>query len=119
MNKSVELLLQLEGLGLVRKSLRLAGPQADALGLSQVEARINKLRRKVPGRVLSLFGELTQRYPDPVSAVADGRCQGVSSRSRSSAAIASWSQTVSCSANTVAGCWWPPSPHPITSPESR
>jgi predicted nucleic acid-binding Zn-ribbon protein len=76
MSKALELLLQLEGLVLVKRGLQLAGPQAEALGLDHLEEKINRLRRQVPGPVLSLFDQLARQYADPLTALADGVCQG-------------------------------------------
>lgn len=76
LSKPLELLLQLEGLVLVKRCLQLAGTQAEALGLDHLEGRTNKLRRQVPGPVLSLFDQLARQYADPLTALADGVCQG-------------------------------------------
>jgi len=76
MNKTLERLLQLEGLMLVKRSLQLAGPQAEVLDLDHLDSKLNKLRRQVPGQVLSLFDQLARQYLDPVTALADGTCQG-------------------------------------------
>jgi predicted nucleic acid-binding Zn-ribbon protein len=76
MSKLLELLLQIEGLLLITRGLQLAGPQAKALGADRLEERINKLRRQVPGPVLSLFDQLADQYADPFTTLADGVCQG-------------------------------------------
>lgn len=76
MSKTLELLLQLEGLMLVKRGLQLAGPKAGAVGVEYLDTKINKLRRQVPGQVLSRFDKVARQYADPIAALADGVCQG-------------------------------------------
>ena len=76
MSQTLERLLQLEGLMLVKRSLQLAGQQTEVLHLDHLDGKINKLRRQVPGQVLSVFDQLARRYPDPLTALAEGSCQG-------------------------------------------
>lgn len=76
MRKTLDLLLQLESLALIKKGLDLAGPRLEMDGLEGLRERIVKLRRQVPGRVLSLYDALAHRYADPLAALVEGTCQG-------------------------------------------
>jgi predicted nucleic acid-binding Zn-ribbon protein len=76
MNRDLQTLLSLDDLVLMRRGLKLAaadGAQPDSEILDQ---RINRLRRQVPGRVLSLYDHLSRRYPDVVTTIVGGVCQG-------------------------------------------
>lgn len=48
----------------------------DLVGLEGLDEKIPKLRRQVPSRVLSLYDQLARQYADPLTALADGVCQG-------------------------------------------
>jgi|GEM_PF-1941316 predicted nucleic acid-binding Zn-ribbon protein len=76
MNKTLELLLQLEGLVLLKKGLHLAGPRIQVMGLEGLGEKIQELRRQVPGKVLSLHDKLARQYADPLTALVNGVCQG-------------------------------------------
>lgn len=76
MNKNFELLLRLDGLVLLRKGLELAGPYVDEPGFEYLDERIDKLRRQLPGRLLSLYDRMMRQHPDVLTVIADGVCQG-------------------------------------------
>ncbi len=76
MNKNLELLLQLEELALLRRGLQQAGPLAEEADPAELNDRINRLRRKLPGPVLSEFDRLARRYANIVTVVANNICQG-------------------------------------------
>jgi predicted nucleic acid-binding Zn-ribbon protein len=78
MSKNHELLLSLEDLTVFRRSLELAGTPDD--DFEELDNRINDLRRKVPGELLSAFDRLTRQYPDEFSVLRDGICQGCQER---------------------------------------
>ena len=74
MSKNHDLLLSLEDLTVFRRGLEMAGtPDED---IEQLDQRINCLRRKVPGQLLSAFDKLTRQYPDVFSVLRNGICQG-------------------------------------------
>lgn len=72
----VQLLLQLEELVLLRRGLELVGPNVEGPRFEALDRRINKLRRRLPGRTLSHYDRLARQYPDVVTVIADGVCQG-------------------------------------------
>jgi predicted nucleic acid-binding Zn-ribbon protein len=75
-NRNLELLLQLEECMLLARGLEVVGQGADAPGAECLEAKIEKLRRRLPGRVLSLYDRLARQYPNVVAVIANGICQG-------------------------------------------
>lgn len=79
MSPNLQLLLQLDELALLRKGLELVGPSGEDSGFGDLDERIDKLRRRLPGRVLSLYDRLARQYPDVVTVIADGVCQGCQS----------------------------------------
>jgi predicted nucleic acid-binding Zn-ribbon protein len=76
MNKTLEMLLRLEGLVLTRKGLELAGQATGKPHFDELDEEIQKLRRQLPSSVLSLYDRLARRYADPVSMLSEGVCQG-------------------------------------------
>lgn len=76
MNKHLALLLELEDLALMRKGLELTDSDHDQARLGCLDQRIAKLRRQVPGELLSRFDRLAQQYPDPLAPVVANVCQG-------------------------------------------
>jgi predicted nucleic acid-binding Zn-ribbon protein len=76
MNKHLALLLELEDLTLTRKGLELTGSHGDQAQRNYLDQRIAKLRRQVPGELLSRYDRLTQQYPDPLAPVVAKVCQG-------------------------------------------
>jgi predicted nucleic acid-binding Zn-ribbon protein len=76
MNPNLRLLLDLEELVLLRRGLELTGPYIEVPGCEHLDEKIAKLRRRVPGRLLSLYDRLARQYLDVVTVMADGICQG-------------------------------------------
>ena len=76
MNKHLQLLLELEGLVLMRKGLDQMGPSVDEAGLEPLDERIDKLRRQLPGDLLSRYDRLARKYPDTIAAASENVCQG-------------------------------------------
>ena len=76
MPKNLQLLLELEELALFRRGLSLLGPGLEDADLDYLDQRIQKLRRKLPGELLSRYDRLFRRYSDAVAVVSDGVCQG-------------------------------------------
>ena len=76
MNRDLQLPLQVEDLTLRRKGLEMAGAGEADRGRDRLEERINRLRRRVSGEALSLYDRLSRRYPDVLTTIVDGTCQG-------------------------------------------
>ena len=76
MNKNVELLLKLDELVLQRKGLDLANPRVEQLNFAGLDKKIDELRRQLPGPLISTYDKLARQWPDPVTVVVDGVCQG-------------------------------------------
>jgi predicted nucleic acid-binding Zn-ribbon protein len=76
MNKHLETLLRLDGLVLTRKGLELTGNPIGSGGLDELDKEIEKLRRRLPSRVVSRFDRLARKYADPLSLLTDDVCQG-------------------------------------------
>lgn len=76
MNKNLELLLTLDELVLLRKGLELSGPCIEEPGFEYLDEKIDKLRRQLPGQLLSTYDRLARQFPDPITVIADGVCQG-------------------------------------------
>jgi len=76
MHKHLALLLELEDLALMRKGLELTGSRGEQARRDYLDQRIAKLRRQVPGELLSRYDRLTQQYPDPLVPVVANVCQG-------------------------------------------
>lgn len=76
MNKNLGLLLKLDQLVRLDQRLELAGPYFEEPGFEYLEQEIEKLRRQLPGPLLSKYERLARRYANPVAALADGVCQG-------------------------------------------
>ncbi|MBE0544552.1 MAG: hypothetical protein IH623_24705 [Verrucomicrobia bacterium] len=76
MSQILPALLRLEGLGLTRKGLELASHDTAAPRFDDLDEEIKKLRRQLPGSILSVYDRLARRYADPLSMVNDGVCQG-------------------------------------------
>lgn len=94
-NPNLQLLLQLEELVLLRQGLGLVGSSADDWNFADLDKRIEKLRRSLPGRVLSVYDRLARQYPDVVTVIADGVCQGCHGEvSTQVAALAGRSSTI-------------------------
>ena len=76
MNKHLQLLLELEGLVLMRKGLEQMGTCVDKAGLEPFDERIDRLRRQLPGDLLSRYDRLARKYPDTIAVVSENICQG-------------------------------------------
>jgi predicted nucleic acid-binding Zn-ribbon protein len=76
MNPNLQLLLELEGLVLLRNGLESAGPYIEDPGFEYLDEKIEKLRHRLPGRLLSLYDRLARQYPDVLTVITDGICQG-------------------------------------------
>ena len=76
MNENLELLLKIDEVVLLRKRLEQCGPYIEEPGFEYLDEKIDKLRRRLPGQLLSAYDRLTQQYPDPVTVIAGGVCQG-------------------------------------------
>ncbi len=83
MNKNLELLLKIDEVVLLRKRLEQCGPYIEEPGFEYLDEKIDKLRRRLPGQLLSAYDRLTQQYPDPVTVIVGGICQGCELASRS------------------------------------
>jgi predicted nucleic acid-binding Zn-ribbon protein len=80
MNKSLQMLLRLEGLTLTRTGLELASRDNAKRRFAELDHEIQKLRRRLPGEVLSIYDRQSRRYPDPVSVLIEQVCQGCRQR---------------------------------------
>lgn len=80
MNKSLQILLQLEGLVLMRKGLELAAQNGGKPDLDDLDKEILKLRRQLAPSVVSLYDRLARRYADPVSLLTEGVCESCRQR---------------------------------------
>lgn len=67
MNKSLQILLRLDGLILTRKTLELAGNKSTNGRFEDLDEEIEKLRHRLPPLVLSRYDRLARRYADPLS----------------------------------------------------
>ena len=76
MNPNSQLLLQLEELVLQRRGLELAGPHGDQASFEDLDEKIQKLRQRLPGRLLSIYDRLARQRQDVLAVIADGICQG-------------------------------------------
>ncbi len=76
MNKSLPTLLRLDGLILTRKGLELAGHGHGKPRCDDFDEEIEKLRRRLPPSVLSLYDRLARRYADPLSMLTGDLCHG-------------------------------------------
>lgn len=76
MNKNLELLLQLEELLLLRKAKALGGPLFGKAACEELDAKIGRLRRRVPGLILSQFDNLTKAHANALATVSNQVCQG-------------------------------------------
>jgi len=93
MKKSLQTLLRLDGLVLMRKGLELAGQDSGKPRFDDLDKEIQKLRRQLPPSALSLYDRLAQRYADPLSPLEDRICQGCRQQvSKRLAALASRSR---------------------------
>jgi predicted nucleic acid-binding Zn-ribbon protein len=76
MNESVKLLLKLDGLVFLRKELERPKPYVEEAGFEYLDGKIEGLRHQLPGEILATYDRLSEAFPDPVTIVADGVCQG-------------------------------------------
>jgi predicted nucleic acid-binding Zn-ribbon protein len=76
MNENVKLLLKLDGLVLLRKGLELPKPYVEEPGFEYLDEKIGRLRHQLPGEILATYDRLSRQFPDPVTILAGGMCQG-------------------------------------------
>jgi uncharacterized protein len=76
MNKNLELLLQLQELMLMRKAQEVVRTGGKPNGIGLLDQKINRVRHKIPGDLLSEFDEMFSDNADAVTPMADGVCQG-------------------------------------------
>jgi predicted nucleic acid-binding Zn-ribbon protein len=76
MNRHLKLILQLDELVLLRDSLLCAGLATDELGKDSLAGKIEKLRRQLPGHLLSQYDQIARLHANAVATVADNLCQG-------------------------------------------
>lgn len=75
MNSNLQLLLRLQELNLLHQGLALAGAEVEEAGFDCLEDRIERVRRQVPGPILSQYDALSRRYLEPMAAVSQNLCQ--------------------------------------------
>jgi hypothetical protein len=76
MNENAKLLLELDGLVLLRKELEMPKPYVEESGFEYLDGKIDRLRRQLPGEILATYDRLSRKFSDPVTLVVDGMCQG-------------------------------------------
>jgi predicted nucleic acid-binding Zn-ribbon protein len=76
MKRSLQTLLRLDGLVLTRKGLELAGNKIRNGSFEDLDEEIEKLRRRLPASMLSLYDRLARRYADPLSMLTGDVCHG-------------------------------------------
>jgi len=76
MNENAKRLLKLNGLVFLRKGLELPKPYVEEPGFEYLDEKIDRLRHQVSGEILATYDRLSRQFPDPVTTVADGVCQG-------------------------------------------
>jgi predicted nucleic acid-binding Zn-ribbon protein len=91
MNENVKLLLKLDGLVILRKGLELPKPYVEEAGFEYLDVKIDRLRHQLPGEILATYDRLSRQFPDPVTIVADGVCQGCKQ-----AVSAHWTKVTQC-----------------------
>ena len=96
MNKHIELLLRLEELVLQRQTRRQMGETSPER--TELDARIDQLRRRLPGPVLSAFDHLARQYANTVVPVTGHACQacGLPLAPRSARSLHQLSQLIQC-----------------------
>jgi predicted nucleic acid-binding Zn-ribbon protein len=76
MNRTLQLLLQLEDLVLLRETVTSTGTLHRQVDLNYFDFKIRRLRCQLPGPILSEYDRLSGVFADVVSVVGDGVCQG-------------------------------------------
>jgi predicted nucleic acid-binding Zn-ribbon protein len=76
MNRQMELMLQLQELVLMRRAKEMVQPDSDPSEYALMDQKINRLRHKLPGSVLSEFDALLRQWPDAVAQLSARVCQG-------------------------------------------
>ncbi len=74
MNKDLELVLRLQELELLRKRLELAGSCVEEPGFDFLDTKIERVRRQLPGSVVSKYDALKQKSPDIAAAIFRDTC---------------------------------------------
>jgi predicted nucleic acid-binding Zn-ribbon protein len=80
MNKSLRLLLELEELVMLREGVECTSAPGEEPGVENLLEKIEKIRRRVPGSLLSEYDKLARVYLDTVSIVSGGMCQACEGR---------------------------------------
>jgi len=78
MNSTIEQLLCLQELDLLRRGAELRASPGASTGMGSLLGRIERVRRRIPGPALSQYDGLARLYVEPVAAVSHGCCQGCS-----------------------------------------
>ncbi len=76
MNSTLQLLLRLQELDLLRHGLVLAGPFTEAARFDFLEEKAERVRREIPGAVLSQYDALARQHAEPVAAASWNLCRG-------------------------------------------
>jgi predicted nucleic acid-binding Zn-ribbon protein len=76
MNRHLEIMLQLQELELMRKAQAVVQPSGNPEDFKSLDQKINKLRHKLPGDLLSQFDGLLREKPDALAQLSDGVCLG-------------------------------------------
>ncbi len=76
MNPDLGKLLSLDDLTLTRRGMEFTDAEAGSGRRRLLDERIARLRRKMPGELLSVYDRLARRFPDVVTVISDGECQG-------------------------------------------
>lgn len=76
MNKTLQLLLTIQELGLLRVRQEKAVAGSPAGESPALRRKLDQLRRQVPAPVLSQYDRLAQIHPDVVTTLVGGVCQG-------------------------------------------
>jgi len=76
MNSNLQLLLRLQELNLLHQGLWLAGANVQEAGFDGLEERIARVRRQVPGAILSQYDAVARRHLEPMAAVSVNVCHG-------------------------------------------
>jgi predicted nucleic acid-binding Zn-ribbon protein len=74
MNGNLQLLLRLQELSLLHQALALAGASVEQAGLDNLEERIERVRRQLPGPILSQYDAASLRYLETMAAVSQKVC---------------------------------------------
>lgn len=76
MNQTLQSLLRLQELELLRQALQLAATDVQESGFDFLDRRIERVRREIPGTILSRYDSLRRSYTEPVAPASQNRCRG-------------------------------------------